>query len=80
MSGISIDHLRSDPRTACGPFEGFVRPSSGSRCSKSILHTTCPYFDNFEFDIFDAGGPQCHFITSVTIAVAFEHFQCISLS
>jgi len=31
--------------------------------------TTCPYFDNLEFDIFDAGGPQCYFITSVTIAV-----------
>jgi len=31
--------------------------------------TTCPWFDNFEFDVFDAGGPQCLFITSVTIAV-----------
>jgi len=31
--------------------------------------TTCPYFDNREFDIFDAGSPPCHFITSVTIAV-----------
>jgi len=31
--------------------------------------TTCPYFDNVEFDIFDAGGAQCHFITSVAIAV-----------
>jgi len=30
---------------------------------------TCLYFDNLEFDICDAGGPQCHFITSVTIAV-----------
>jgi len=29
---------------------------------------------------FDAGGPQNHFITSVTIAVAFEHFQCFKLS
>jgi len=42
--------------------------------------TTCPYFDNFEFDIFDTGGPQGHIILSVTIAVAFEHFQCIRLS
>jgi len=31
--------------------------------------TTCLYFDNLEFDIFDAGGPQFHFITSLTIAV-----------
>jgi len=22
--------------------------------------TTCPYFDNLKFDIFVAGGPQCH--------------------
>jgi len=26
-------------------------------------------FNNLEFDIFDAGGPQCHFSTSVTIAI-----------
>jgi len=31
--------------------------------------TTCPYFDNLEFDIFVAGGLQCHFITSVAITV-----------
>ena len=31
--------------------------------------TTFPYFNNLDFDIFDAGGPQCHFITSVTIVV-----------
>jgi len=30
---------------------------------------TCPYFTKLDCDIFDAGGPQCHFITSVTIAV-----------
>jgi len=61
---------------------GRMRPVEGFRCNKSILHTTCPYFDNLEFDLFDAGGPQCHFITSVTIAVTvgFERFQYISLS
>jgi len=42
--------------------------------------TTYPYFDNLEFDIFDAGGLHCHFITSVTIAAGFEYFQGISLS
>jgi len=31
--------------------------------------TTCPYFDNHEFDIFDEGSLQCHFIMSFTIAV-----------
>jgi len=35
----------------------------------SYIKTTYPCFDNFEFDIFDAGGPQCRFITSVTIAI-----------
>jgi len=29
---------------------------------------------------FDTGGPQRDFITSVTIAVGFKHFQCIRLS
>jgi len=31
---------------------------------------TCPYYDNHEFDIFNAGDPQYHFTTSVTIAVS----------
>jgi len=35
----------------------FVRPSSGFRCSESILYTdNLSLFDNLEFDIFDAGG------------------------
>jgi len=59
------------PQPACGPLEGFVQPSLGCHCSKSILHIleTCPYFDKLVFDISDTGGPQCYFITSVTIAV-----------
>jgi len=35
----------------------------------SYILTTCPYFDNHEFEIFDAVGPQCLFITSFTMAV-----------
>jgi len=35
----------------------------------SYTLTTCPNFDNAEFVVFDAGGPQCHFVTSVAIAV-----------
>jgi len=31
--------------------------------------TTCPYVDHLEFDIIVVGGPQCPFITCVTIAV-----------
>jgi len=72
---VALDQLcpTSGPRAAYGPFEGFVRPSLGFRCIKSILHTdTCPCFDNFELDFFDAGGPQCHFITSVTTAVGIR--------
>ena len=63
----------SNPRATCsGPVEGFVWPNLGCSSRESILHmlTSSPYFDNLEFDIFDAsGGPQCHYITSVTIAV-----------
>jgi len=57
----------SNPRAACDPIAGFVRPSLGFHCIK--IFTTFPYFDYLEFDIFDAGGLQCHFITSVTIVV-----------
>ena len=35
----------------------------------SYVLSACLYFDNLGFDIFDTGCPQCHFITSVTIAV-----------
>jgi len=35
----------------------------------SYILTTSPYFDNLEYDIFDAGSPQCRFITSITIAI-----------
>jgi len=31
--------------------------------------STCPNFYNAEFVIFYAGGPQCHFIASVTTVV-----------
>jgi len=34
--------------------------------------TTCAYFDNLEFHIFDADGPQSHFIASVTITVRIQ--------
>jgi len=34
--------------------------------------TTSPYFDNLEFNIFDAGSPECYFIMSVTIAVGIR--------
>jgi len=68
---VCLDQLcpTRGPWAACGSIEGFVRPTSGFRSSKSFLYTTCPYFDNLEFDMFDAGGLQCHFITSVAITV-----------
>jgi len=60
----------SNPRASCGPVDCFVRLGLGFCCSKvSYVLTTCPCFDNVELDIFDAGGPQCHIVTSVTIAV-----------
>ena len=66
---VSIDQLcpTHGPHTAqsmvlCGP----VQASAVAKAS--YILTACPSFDNLEFEIFDAGGPQCHFITSVTIA------------
>jgi len=47
-----------------------VRPSLVFAIVKvSCILTNRPCLNNLEFDIFDAGVPQCHFITSVTIAV-----------
>jgi len=43
--------------------KGFVQPSLGFRCtSRSILDIdNLSLCENFELDIFDTGGPQCHF-------------------
>ena len=61
VTGISLRQLCPAPRAACGPVEGFVWPNLGFRYNTSSLHTdNRPYFDNLEFDIFYAGGPQCH--------------------
>jgi len=78
----NIRAAMSNLRAACGPVEGFVRPSLGFRCRKSVLYilTTCPYFHDLEFNIFDAGGLQCHFITTAAIAVRIKLCQYISLS
>jgi len=46
----------------------------------SYILTTCPCFDTFGFDMFDAGGPQCHFITSVTTAVRIRTLSVYLLS
>jgi len=36
---LSSRPAMSNPRPACGPVEGFVRPSLGFGCSRSIPHT-----------------------------------------
>jgi len=36
---VIISLAVSNPRAACDPFEGFVRPSLGFRCSISIPDT-----------------------------------------
>jgi len=70
-----------DPGAANGPIEGFVRASLGFCCSIRSLDTdVCPYFDNHNFDIFDAGGPQCHFITSVPHAGGFRRWSSMPLT
>jgi len=49
----------------------------------AYILTTCAHFDTFEFDVFDADGPQCHFIMSVAIAVGIRtlsvHYLKINL-
>jgi len=72
----------SNPRAACAPVEGFVRPSLGFRCSKiSYILTTCPYFDDVDFDIFDAGVVLFSAILSrlLPLQLGFERFQYIRL-
>jgi len=71
----------SNPRAACGPVEGFVRPSLGFRCSKSILDIdNLSFFDNLEFDIFDSGDPQCHFEWLTLIFQTRFSFTCCTES
>jgi len=53
----------------CGPVKVFAV------ANVSYILTTCPYFDNLEVDIFDEGGPHCHFITSFTMAVRIRTFS-----
>jgi len=69
-------------RAAYGPGEGFARPGLGFRCSKSILHTDnlSPYFDNREFEIFDAGVLSATFSRLLPLQLGFERFQYNRLS
>jgi len=66
-----------------GPVEGFVWPSLGFRCSQiSHILTTYSYFDNLEFDIFDAGD----LVFSATLSrllplqLGIERFQYLGLN
>jgi len=59
----------SNPRSACGPVEGFVRPSLVFAVVKvSYIPISYSCFDNLYYDIFEASDLQCHFITSVAVA------------
>jgi len=62
-----------------GPVEGFVRPSFGVRCSKRT-RTTCPYFDNFEFDVLMRVVLSATLSRLLPMQLGFECFQYISLS
>jgi len=48
------------------------RNTTGEVATVSYILTTCPHFDNPEFYNFVVGSPQCHIITSDTIAVRFR--------
>jgi len=60
MPGVQYNYVKPSAR---------MRRSLAYRCSKVSYILTCPYFDDLEFDIFDAGGPECHFIAPVIIAI-----------
>ena len=46
---------------------------------EAYILTTCPYFDNLKFNIFDAvGSPQGHFITPVTACWEISIWPLIS--
>jgi len=61
MSNPGPDVAQS--KVSCGPVEVFTV------VKVTYMLTICPYFDNLQFDIFDAGGLHCQLTTSVTIAV-----------
>ena len=56
--GLHVAHWK----VLCGPFQIFAVVKI------SYILTTCLYFDNLEFDIFDEDGLQYHFIMPLTIA------------
>jgi len=60
-------------RVFCGPVYVFA-------VVKVYILTTCPYFDNLELGIFDAGGAQCYLSRLLPLQFGFEHFQYIRLS
>jgi len=62
---------------SCKNEQSTQTPSNEAQCSciglrPALILTICHCFDNLEFKIFDAGGPQSHFIMSVTITVGFK--------
>ena len=66
---------------AWGPVKGFVRPSLIFVVAKvSCILTTCPCFNNFEVDIFEAGGPSATSSCLLPLQLGFEHFEYITLS
>jgi len=58
-----------NPRPSRWFYAAQFRSSLYCSIKVSYILPICLYVDNLEFDIFDAGGPQCHFIRSFTIAV-----------
>jgi len=69
-------------RAACGPGESLCAPIQVFAVVKvSYTLTTFPYFDNLEFDIFDAGGLLSATLSHLlTLQLGFDRFQCIGFS
>jgi len=78
---LSPKTAMSNPRAACGPVEGFVRPSLDVAVVKvSHILTTCPYFNNFKFDILTQVVLSAALSRLLPVQLGFECFLYISLS
>ena len=83
---VDIQGFCPDFREVCPDFQGispnfqfFSRIFDKSQLLGVLLHPAS-YTTDLELDVFHAGGPQCYFMASVTIAVKIRNFQDIGLS
>jgi len=80
LTDVRPYHSYVQPAARMWPSQSFVRPSLGFRCSKSILRlTTCPYFDNLEFDFVIQVALNATLSRLLPFQLGFQRFQYINL-